>query len=64
MEHSFHKLSDADKVEFDRVKVVMAENWKQYCEGIEPALLDKVLTYARKRAEFHTKEWNAGKYRD
>lgn len=64
MEHSFRKLSDADKAEFDKVKAAMVANWKEYCEGIDPALLDKVLAYAHERAAFHAKAWDAGKYRD
>ena len=64
MEHKFHKPSAADMAELDKVKAVMAQHWKEYCEGIDPALLDKVLAYARNRATFHTKAWNAGKYRD
>ena len=64
MEHKFRKPSEADMAELEKVKSAMAQHWKQYCEGIDPALLDKVLAFARNRADFHTKEWNAGKYRD
>ena len=42
----------------------VAALWKEYCAGIDPKLLDDILAYARSRAEFHTKAWNAGKYRD
>ena len=64
MGHTFCTVAEADKAELAKVLTSMTAKWKEYCEGIDPVLLDKVLGYARSRADFHTKEWNAGKYRD
>ena len=64
MEHKFCVVSEADKGSFQKAKDAVADLWKEYCAGIDPRLLDAVLAYARNRAEFHTKAWNAGKYSD
>lgn len=64
MGHKFCKVPAAEKQSFQKVMDSMSERWKEYCEGVNPELLDRVLGYARSRADFHTKEWNAGKYRD
>lgn len=64
MDHKFCRVPEADKAEFDKVMASMSELWKEYCEGLDPVLLDKLLGYARSRADFHTKAWKAGKYSD
>ena len=64
MDHTFCKIPADEKQAFQKVMDGMTERWKEYCEGIDPELLEKVLGYARSRADFHTKAWSAGKYRD
>ena len=64
MGHEFCTASAEDKAGFDKVMASMSENWKEYCKGIDAKLVEDVLSYARKRAAFHTKAWNEGRYRD
>lgn len=64
MGHKFCQLPASEEEAFQKVKETMTERWKEYCKGIDPKLSDEVLAFARARAEFHTREWNAGKYRD
>ena len=63
--HKFYYLSEEERARALEPLAVFTEKWKnEECRGIDPALVDKVLTFVQERSRFHTEQMKAGAYGD
>ena len=63
--HKFYYLSEEERARALEPLAVFTEKWKnEECRGIDPALVNKVLTFVQERSRFHTEQMKAGAYGD
>lgn len=61
--HQFFYLSDDERAKALEPLAVFTEKWKaEECKGMDPALVDKVLTFVQARSQYHTDQMKAGTY--
>lgn len=63
--HKFYYLSEEERARALEPLAVFTEKWKnEECKGIDPALVNKVLTFVQERSKYHTDQMKAGVYGD
>ena len=63
--HKFYYLSEEERAKALEPLAVFTEKWKnEECKGIDPALVNKVLTFVQERSKYHTDQMKAGVYGD
>lgn len=63
--HKFYYLSEEERARALEPLAVFTEKWKnEECRGIDPALVNKVLTFVQERSKYHTDQMKAGVYGD
>jgi len=60
--HAFYPLPEEEKALFAEKTRGFVELWRKDCRSLDPALVDKVYDYARKRSAFYASEVKAGTY--
>lgn len=61
--HQFFYLPDEERAQALKPLAVFTEKWKtEECRGMDPALVEKVLTFVQERSRYHTEQMKAGAY--
>lgn len=59
--HEFYILSEQDHAQMLEKLQPFTEKWKtETCKGMDPAVVDKILKFARERSAYHSAQMNAG----
>ena len=63
--HQFFYLSEEERAKALEPLGAFTEKWKnEECKGLDPALVNKVLTFVQERSKYHTEQMKAGAYGD
>ena len=63
--HTFHYLSDEERAAFLAPLASFTDIWKnEDCRGMDPRLVEEVLSFARERSKFYTEQVRAGVFGD
>ncbi len=63
--HQFFYLSEEERAKALEPLGTFTEKWKnEECKGLDPALVNKVLTFVQERSKYHTEQMKAGAYGD